>query len=279
MRELFLTEERAYVRWIDLPGEGPVRVFLHGLGCTAASDFAHIATRPAFRGGRALLVDLLGHGLSDRPADFDYRMESQAAAVAAVLDHLGVAGADLVGHSMGGAVAIHLAAARPDLIARLVVAEPNLYAGGGAFSSPVAAQSEEAFVTRGFSRMLALAGRADYAARLRLADPLAVHRSAVALVEGSTPAAGDLLAGLAMPRTFLVGESSLPDAAAEKAAAFGIPVIEVPGAGHNLMLDNPDGFTAALARSLAEVPADSADSVDSVGPADRADPVSGHRSA
>ncbi len=82
-----------------------------------------------------------------------------------------------------------------------------------------------------------------------------------------------------MPRTFLVGESSLPDADAEKAAAFGIPVIEVPGAGHNLMLDNPDGFAAALARSLTEVPVDSADPVDPVDPADQADPVSGHRSA
>ncbi|MFF4172281.1 alpha/beta fold hydrolase [Streptomyces sp. NPDC001744] len=250
MRELFLEKQQAYVRWIDLPGDGPVRVFVHGLGCTAASDFAHIATHPALRGGRALLVDLLGHGLSDRPADFDYRVESQAVVVAAVLDHLGVRGTDLVGHSMGGAVAIHLAAAQPDLVARLVVAEPNLYGGGGAFSSPVAAQSEEAFVAKGFARMLALAGRPDYAARLRLADPRAVHRCAVSLVEGSTPEPGDLLAGLAVPRTFLVGEASLPDADAEKAAASGVPVVEIPGAGHNMMLDNPDGFAAALARSL-----------------------------
>ncbi|MFH8837009.1 alpha/beta fold hydrolase [Streptomyces sp. NPDC017868] len=263
MRELFLTEERAHIRWIDLPGEGPVRVFVHGLGCTAASDFAHIAARPALGGGRALLVDLLGYGLSDRPVDFDYRMESQAAAVAAVLDHLGVAGVDLVGHSMGGAVAIHLAAARPDLVGRLVVAEPNLYAGGGAFSSPVAAQEEDAFVAEGFARMLAVTDRPDYAARLRLADPRAVHRSAVALVEGSVPEAGDLLAGLPAPRTFLVGEASLPDADAEKAAALGIPVIEVSGAGHNLMLDNPDGFAAALALAFADDPAA---------------PVPGHRS-
>ncbi|WP_395366757.1 alpha/beta fold hydrolase [Streptomyces sp. YH02] len=256
MRELFLTGQRAYIRWIDLPGagDGSVRVFVHGLGCTSASDFAHIAAHPALGGGRALLVDLLGYGLSDRPADFDYRMESQAAAIAAVLDHLGLAGVDLVGHSMGGAVAIHLAAAHPELVARLVVAEPNLYGGGGAFSSPVAAQDEDAFVAEGFARMVAGADRADYAARLRLADPLAVHRSAVALVEGSTPAPGDLLAGLAIPRTFLVGELSLPDPDAEKAAAFGIPVVEVPHAGHNLMLDNPDGFAGALGRALGDGP-------------------------
>ncbi|MFF2780471.1 alpha/beta fold hydrolase [Streptomyces sp. NPDC058052] len=251
MRELFLTDRQAYLRWIDLPGDGPVRVFLHGLGCTAASDFAHIAAHPALGGGRALLVDLLGYGLSDRPADFDYRPEGQAAAVAALLDHLDLTGVHLVGHSMGGAVAIHLAAARPGRIARLVVAEPNLYAGGGAFSRPVARQAEEDFVRTGFARMLALADRADYAARLRLADPRAVHRSAVALVEGGDPEAGDVLEALTVPRAFLVGEKSLPDPAAERAAAMGVPVLEVPAAGHNLMLDNADGFATALAAALA----------------------------
>lgn len=258
MRELYLAEARAHVRWLDLPGGGdgtaagaPARVFVHGLGCTSASDFAHIAVHPALPRRRSLLVDLLGFGLSDRPRDFDYRMESQAAAVARILDHEGLSGVELVGHSMGGAVAIHLAAARPDLVDRLVVAEPNLYGGGGAFSSPVAAQDEESFVREGFAAMVAAQERADYAARLRLADPLAVHRSSVALVEGSVPAPGDLLAALQRPRTFLVGGLSLPDADAEKAAAMGIPVIEVPDAGHNLMIDSPDAFARALARALA----------------------------
>ncbi|MEV6330059.1 alpha/beta fold hydrolase [Streptomyces sp. NPDC051909] len=252
MRELFLAEAGGHVRWIDLPGtgEGPARVFVHGLGCTGASDFAHIAVHPALAGRRSLLVDLLGFGLSDRPAGFDYRMESQAAAVARILDHEGLTGVELVGHSMGGAVAVHLAASRPDLVDRLVVAEPNLYPGGGMFSSPVAAQTEEAFVREGFAAMLAAQDRADYAARLRLADPSAVHRSAVALVEGSVPSAGELLAGLRRPRAFLVGEWSLPDADAEKVAALGIPVLEVPAAGHNMMIDNPDGFARALARAL-----------------------------
>lgn len=252
MRELYLEDERAHIRWIDLPGEGPVRVFVHGLGCTAASDFAHIATHPALGGGRTLLVDLLGHGLSDRPAGFDYRMESQAAAVAAVLDHLGLAGVDLVGHSMGGAVAIQLAAARPDLVARLVVAEPNVRPGPGAFSGPVAAQEEKAFVAEGFARMLATGDRPDYTARLRLADPLAVHRSAVALVEGTVPSGGELLVALGVPRTFLVGEWSLPEPDAAWMAAAGVPVREVPAAGHNLMLDNPEGFAAALADALTD---------------------------
>ncbi|WP_261992295.1 alpha/beta fold hydrolase [Streptomyces sp. MS191] len=251
MRELFLADARGYMRWIELPGEGPVRVCLHGLGCTGASDFAHVMTRPALSGGRTLLVDLLGFGLSDRPREFGYGMAEQAAAVAQVLDHLGLTGVELIGHSMGGAVAVRLAASRPDLVARLVVAEPNLYPGGGMFSSPVVAQDEETFVRDGFARMLAAVDRPDYAARLRLADPRAVHRSAVALVEGAAPPEGELLAALDRPRAFLVGEYSLPDADAERMAALGVPVFEVPKAGHNLMIDNPEGFVTALVAGLS----------------------------
>ncbi|WP_367870050.1 hypothetical protein [Streptomyces aureus] len=51
-----------------------------------------------------------------------------------------------------------------------------------------------------------------------------------------------------------MGELSLPDPDAETVVAFGVPVTEIPGAGHNLMLDNPDGFAAALAHALADAP-------------------------
>ncbi|WP_418960968.1 alpha/beta fold hydrolase [Streptomyces tritici] len=253
MRELELKGTRAYVRWLDLPGDeagAPVRVYVHGLGCTGPSDFAHVVARPGLRGSRALVVDLLGHGLSDRPRDFGYTMAEQAAVVAELLDHEGLRDVDLVGHSMGGAVAIRLAAARPDLVARLVVAEPNLYPGGGVFSTPVARQSEAEFVREGHARMVAEQAP-DYAARLRLADPVALHRSAVALVVGDAPAEGDLLTGLDRPRAFLVGAHSRPDAEADAMAAAGVPVFEVPGAGHNMLIDNPDGFAETLLRALA----------------------------
>ncbi|MFB9388915.1 alpha/beta fold hydrolase [Streptomyces coeruleoprunus] len=250
MRSLFLKGVGAYVRWIEIPGDGPVTVCVHGLGCTAGSDFAHVVTRGPLAGRRAVLVDLLGFGLSDRPRGFRYRVEEQAAVVAEVLEHEGLGGVELLGHSMGGAVAVHLAAARPDLVARLVVAEPNLYPGGGMFSSPVAAQTEDAFVREGFARMVAETPRADYAARLRLADPVAVHRSSVALVEGTSPSAGDLLVGLDRPRAFLVGAHTRPDAEADRMEAAGVPVIEVPDAGHDMMIDNPGGFAAAVAEGF-----------------------------
>lgn len=253
MRELFLPEPGpgARMRWLDLPGDGVPRVYVHGLGCTAASDFAHITPRRQLAGHRSLLVDLFGHGFSDRPHDFGYGMADQAAAVAAVLDHEELRGVELVGHSMGGAVAIELAASRPDLVSRLVVAEPNLFPGGGFLSSAIAAQDEREFAARGFADLIARQRLPGYAARMRLADPVALHRSAVALREGSTPSWGELLIGLDRPRAFLVGARSRPDEEADRMAAAGVPVFEVPEAGHNMMTENPDGFAAALATALS----------------------------
>ncbi|MER7170328.1 alpha/beta fold hydrolase [Streptomyces mesophilus] len=254
MRELFVRDAGAWMRWIELnpaAGEsGPARVYIHGIGSSAASDFAETATCPPLAGRRSLLVDLFGHGYSDRPADFGYRMREQADAVAAVLEHTGLRDVELIGHSMGGAVAIELAAARPDLIAKLVVAEPNLFPGGGFVSRVIAEQDEAAFVAEGFARMVAGEKLPDYAARLRLADPRALHRSATALVEGTDPSWGALLVDLDRPRAFVVGERTRPDAETDLMAAAGVPVVDVPGATHNMMIDNPGGFAEAVEQAL-----------------------------
>ena len=82
---------------------------------------------------------------------------------------------------------------------------------------------------------------------MRLADPRALHRSAVGLRRGSDPVMRTILEGLALDRVFLQGERSgeLPGRQALEAA--GVRVVTVPGAGHNVMFDNPDAFAAAVA--------------------------------
>src|SRR5262245_27990700 len=123
-----------HIRFHDLAGNGPPLVFIHGLGCASSCDFVAVARAPALRGRRALLVDLPGYGFSDKPHSFPYGVDSHAAVVGELLDRLDVGHADLFGHSMGGAVAITVAARRPDRLRRLVLSEPNLDSGGGTFS-------------------------------------------------------------------------------------------------------------------------------------------------
>ena len=71
-------------------------------------------------GWRLIRYDMRGHGLSACPAA-PYSMDELAADAAALLDHLGVRGALVVGISIGGMVAQALAAARPDLTRAVVI--------------------------------------------------------------------------------------------------------------------------------------------------------------
>ena len=58
-------------------------------------------------------------------------MDTHAETVALILDHENIKSAIVVGHSMGGTVAIMLAISRPDLVSKLIVGEGNIVPGGG----------------------------------------------------------------------------------------------------------------------------------------------------
>ncbi|GGL86962.1 alpha/beta hydrolase [Streptomyces fumigatiscleroticus] len=236
------------IRWTETPGADPARVYVHGLGAASAVYHAHIAARPELAGRRSLFVDLPGHGISDRPQDFGYTLEDHADALAAVLDAAGVTGAELIAHSMGGAVAVVLAHRRPGLVSRLVLTEANLdaFPPPAAGSSRIASYEEEEFVNDGYARVLLEVGPV-WAATMRLADPRALHRSAVGLRRGSDPVMRTLLERLPVDRVCVQGGLSGEVEGAQALAAAGVRVVTVPGAGHNVMFDAPDAFAAVVA--------------------------------
>lgn len=258
MREYRHGPAGATLRYLQVPGSasrGAPVVFLHGLGSASSVAFRPIADDPALAGRRMLLVDLLGFGQSERPADWGYTLDEHAATVAALFDDAGVRACCVVGHSMGGTIAILLAAARPDLVGSLVVAEPNMDSGGGMPSSLISAQSEAGFVAEGQAALVRLfaadPASASYAATLALSSPVALHRSASGLVAPRKPSAGAILRGLSVPRTFLVGERSLPYTDAGGLPAAGVEVVVIPGAGHNMSFENPSAFAAAVEAAAA----------------------------
>jgi pimeloyl-ACP methyl ester carboxylesterase len=77
------------------------------------------------RGARVTAVDLRGHGLSDKPTSPGaYSLEAYCADVDALLDALALERATLVGHSMGGAVALHYALCRPERVDAIALINP-----------------------------------------------------------------------------------------------------------------------------------------------------------
>ena len=242
-----------HLRYHDLPGTGVPLVFVHGLGCASSCDYPAVARSAALAGRRVVLLDLPGYGFSDKPVSFGYGIAAHAAAVGALVRHLGVDVVDLFGHSMGGAVAIATAAAPDTCVRRLVLSEPNLDAGGGVFSRAIAAVPEADYVGHGHAADIraAAADSPAWSASLAVAAPWAVHRDAVSLVAGSTPSWRELLLGLALPRTVIFGSLSLPDDDHASLPAQGVRVDVVPDAGHSMAVENPDGLAQAIARALA----------------------------
>ena len=108
-------------------GTGPrVTVLLHGL---LLSQRMHepLAEALAERGNRVVTLDLLGHGRSDRPPDmWRYSMPEFGREVIALLDHLDVAEAVVMGTSLGANAALEAAAAAPERLRGMVIEMPVL---------------------------------------------------------------------------------------------------------------------------------------------------------
>jgi pimeloyl-ACP methyl ester carboxylesterase len=118
-------------RILDLPGgeiqvvdRGPRSkrpiVLIHCFSC--AMDYWDGMLPRLEAAHRVIAVDLLGHGGSEKPAS-GYTPQNQAKVVAEALDRLGVQNATVVGHSLGGSVAVALAEMAPEAVGRVVIVD------------------------------------------------------------------------------------------------------------------------------------------------------------
>lgn len=106
--------ERAYIK----AGEGPALLLIHGLGCDS-STWAPVIEKLA-RKYTVIAPDLLGHGASAKPRA-DYSIGGFANGMRDLLTVLGVDKVTVVGHSLGGGVAMQFAYQFPERTQRLVM--------------------------------------------------------------------------------------------------------------------------------------------------------------
>ncbi|HEU5303365.1 MAG TPA: alpha/beta hydrolase [Gemmatimonadales bacterium] len=222
-------------------------VFVHSLAGNAshwAAQLEHLR-----RNHRAVALDLRGHGRSERPRDGDYTLTAMAGDVAAVVDSLGLDQFVLVGHSMGGGVALLYAGAHPERVAGLVLVDPI---GDGKQISTAEAKAFLAGFESDYqgtsARYWAGIAGPDSAIRERLlADLRATPRAAVVQVLGEVlrfdpdPA----LARYQGPTLAIVTPSNDMPFSLHRLGK-GFPHHVVQGTGHWIQLDKPEVFNRLL---------------------------------
>lgn len=265
---------------------GQAVVILHGL-FGAARNWGAIARRLAAAGHLVHALDLRNHGASPWAERMDY--PALAADVAAALDALDLEAPVVLGHSMGGKAALHLALTRPDRPGALVIADiaPALSPGAEGMAPLIAAMADLPLET--------IARRADAEAALAragvppslcrfLAQNLEHHpadprrppaapstsgqawhwRLNLAVLARALPTLADFPdppAGAVYPGPALIlrgGDSSYVTDAHRPLFRRWLPagrIVTLKGAGHWLHADQPDAFAASLLAFLARLPA------------------------
>ncbi len=252
---------------VDL-GAGPPVVLLHGL-FGAAQNWGTIQKRLAGTGRRVIALDLRNHGASPWDSAMDY--PAMAADVAETLAALGAPRAAVIGHSMGGKVAMVLAITRPDAVERLVVADIAPVAHPPALRPYVAAM-QAIPLHPGLTRKEADAAlgptipqpgiRAFLLQNLRLgAGEAPSWRLNLAAIAAGMPAIEGFPADPGAypgPTLVLAGERSdyiRPEHHAVFRARFpAVHFATIPRAGHWVHAENPEDFLAAVQDFLAAAP-------------------------
>jgi 3-oxoadipate enol-lactonase len=115
--------DQAFHRWAGPPEQRyPPVIILHGV--LQAGEGMHYLAEVLSSWSEVIVPDLRGRGETEQPDD-GYDPATMAEDVAALLDELGTGPVVVIGRKHGGVVAYHLAAARPDLVAGLVLGDTS----------------------------------------------------------------------------------------------------------------------------------------------------------
>ncbi len=230
-------------------------VFVHGLACSQA--FWRAQAEAFARTHDVITFDLAGHGESGGARD-DVSIADFARDAHAVLDHFDVTSATLVGHSMGGAVALEAARLLPDRVSRVIGVDTFTYldyyprvqdAQVTAIVAALEADFEPAF-TAALDRLFVPA--TDPALRRWIVQAMLATPAPVTIAALAALLRWDLDATLAatpLVPACINAADLLADAAAARYRDR-LHVTRFPDAGHFLMLESPDRFNAVLHEHL-----------------------------
>jgi pimeloyl-ACP methyl ester carboxylesterase len=251
-------------------------VLLHGFTGFRDDFRDHVPALTAL--GRTIVYDHRGHGDSTKTGDATtYDFAQLVADSHQLLDALGATPCDLLGHSMGGMIALRLALAHPHQVASLVLMDTAARAPDRMPRAPLAAAGAIAR-SDGMATLAALLrGRAAEdperpeaerrlehelgeafwerrRRRLMATDPEAFAALALELVDQDPLT--DRLHDIACPTLVMVGEQDVGFLAPSQEMVERMPaakLVSIPGAAHSPQLENPPAWIAAVREHLVAV--------------------------
>jgi pimeloyl-ACP methyl ester carboxylesterase len=235
-------------------------LFVHGWACNA--NFWREQVPALADKARLILIDLPGHGQSDKPP-VDYSMDYFAGGVIAVLEDAKADKATLIGHSMGTPVICRVHAKAPERVAALVAVDgvlrrPKMGAAQvESFTAPYRAAQYREQATKFVKAMFpnpGTEGLCGWVTEQMLATPQRIMSSAMENMFVQSKPAWDL-EKVNVPVLVINAKSPMWTAEYEEYVRSLSPKTEyrtIDGTGHFVMLEKPAEFNATLTEMLGK---------------------------
>lgn len=252
----------------EVIGEGTPVTLLHGFTQSGRSWHEVISKMPA--GWMWIVPDLRGHGDTRVRPGAPHTMDACTGDLEMLWDHLGIPRTHLAGYSMGGRLALHVAATRPERILSLLTigahagleddAREGRRRGDEALAERIEKDGLEAFVNY-WSSLPLFAGLErrgpSFVARVR-AERMNNHvaglgQSLRGMGAGAMRPVWDELARVRCPCTFVAGQLDHGYVASARRLATSVPngrVVVVQRAGHTVHQERPEAFARLLLAHL-----------------------------
>lgn len=250
-----LTRDGVKLYYEEAGAADPAMVFVHGWCC----DHTHHAPQVEHFSPhhRCISVDLRGHGRSDVPAD-GYTIPEFADDVASLCGQLGLRKPVIVGHSMGGAVALALAARHPALPRAIIMLDAAIFPPDAL--AAMKDQFSAAFHTDGYREPLGAIFNGmfmdsdDPARKERLVTAALAMPQHVAAAEWDAMWSNDFAGAAAackVPALYVGSHAPVAEIAKLRAAMPNAIIGQTVGAGHFHQLEVPEQINPMIERFLA----------------------------
>jgi len=264
--EHYLDVQGVRLHYKDAGGDGEPVLFIHGYTASIGGQWG----RPGLiagireRGWRTIAFDLRGHGLSDRPHDVSaYAGDRMGRDVDALMDHLGLERAHLVGYSLGAHILAHAMTLFPERAATVCLGgAAGRWNWTEAETSSVMEEADElegGSITKHILRLWPANKPKPAGAELRALSEKKLEgmdARALAAIKRVMPdhrLTRVQMQALKMPILAVVGTGDGQLGPMRELAQFhsGVELVEVPGAGHGDCPGKPE-FLSALDRFLSK---------------------------